>query len=491
MVTRLPALFHRRAINDEAYYSLVAQEMLHGGLPYQDAVDRKPPLLFSVYWAVFRATGFPSWMALHAVAIGWTLSSMGVLFQLLSDLLSPWEGLLAAALYGGFLPLLRFSNLAFNGEMIMNLPACAAMLLALRRGRPGKSLDLLLAGGLVAIAFLCKQPAGIVLLPLLVYALHPQQWRHRGPRALGVALARALLVITGFGLVIGGTGLILNAHGLLGDAWYWTVRDHELTHGPLDPVFWGLFLGAVALFVLAAGPLLLGSWWSLREESARWNARRLERDTLVAWLFASLIGVSASGRFFSHYFIQLLPPLALLAAPAVSRCWDEGVAAASLARRRLLVGWSAFTILFGLGAALYDGSLHAQPMPPATAWLRSHARAEDRLFVWGQDPHVYLDSGLRPASRYVAYFPLTGYVFGLPESWDPTYDTSRRIAPGAWEHLAEDFTHHPPAYILDLDDVRTVPRYPIANYPYLAHLLERSYHVVFRGPDAVIFARRE
>jgi hypothetical protein len=32
------------------------------------------------------------------------------------------------------------------------------------------------------------------------------------------------------------------------------------------------------------------------------------------WLFASFLGVSPGGRFFGHYFNQILPPLALLAA---------------------------------------------------------------------------------------------------------------------------------------------------------------------------------
>src|SRR5204862_6734609 len=35
---------------------------------------------------------------------------------------------------------------------------------------------------------------------------------------------------------------------------------------------------------------------------------------LVGWLITSMIGVSASGYFFPHYFQKLLPPLALIAA---------------------------------------------------------------------------------------------------------------------------------------------------------------------------------
>src|SRR5260370_27060679 len=34
---------------------------------------------------------------------------------------------------------------------------------------------------------------------------------------------------------------------------------------------------------------------------------------LAGWLFTSMVGVSASGYFFPHYFQQQLPPLALIA----------------------------------------------------------------------------------------------------------------------------------------------------------------------------------
>jgi hypothetical protein len=40
--TRLPSLQHPQAIDDEAPYSVVANEIVDGGRPYVDAVDRKP-----------------------------------------------------------------------------------------------------------------------------------------------------------------------------------------------------------------------------------------------------------------------------------------------------------------------------------------------------------------------------------------------------------------------------------------------------------------
>jgi len=50
---RLPSLLHPQPIDSEAMYSVVANEIIDGGRPYVDAVERKPPLLFWTYAAVF------------------------------------------------------------------------------------------------------------------------------------------------------------------------------------------------------------------------------------------------------------------------------------------------------------------------------------------------------------------------------------------------------------------------------------------------------
>ena len=64
---RLPSLLHPQPIDSEAMYSVVANEIVDGGRPYVDAVERKPPLLFWTYAAVFKVAGKYNWKALHIV----------------------------------------------------------------------------------------------------------------------------------------------------------------------------------------------------------------------------------------------------------------------------------------------------------------------------------------------------------------------------------------------------------------------------------------
>src|SRR5438874_1124703 len=69
VVIRLPSLLHPQPIDSEAMYSVVANEIVDGGRPYIDAVERKPPLLFWTYAAIFKVAGKFNWKALHIVAL--------------------------------------------------------------------------------------------------------------------------------------------------------------------------------------------------------------------------------------------------------------------------------------------------------------------------------------------------------------------------------------------------------------------------------------
>ena len=93
---RLPSLVHPRPIDSEAIYSVVANEIVDGGRPYIDAVERKPPLLFWTYAVVFKVAGKFNWTVLHFVALVWTMCAMGGLYVIGSELFDCNTGLIAA-----------------------------------------------------------------------------------------------------------------------------------------------------------------------------------------------------------------------------------------------------------------------------------------------------------------------------------------------------------------------------------------------------------
>src|SRR5262249_34885723 len=196
-VIRLPSLLDSQPIDSEAMYSVVANEIVDGGRPYADAVERKPPLLFWTYAAVFTIAGKFNWTALHLVALVWTLCAMSGLYLIGRELFDRNTGLIAALFYGIFQPWWTWKTLSFDAEMLMNLPIIWAWVIAFRHSSSRLRPELFAAGALLGAAFLLKQPAAIAAVPLGIYLLLPS---YRVSRSLTRtnSIIQAAMLTTGF-----------------------------------------------------------------------------------------------------------------------------------------------------------------------------------------------------------------------------------------------------------------------------------------------------
>jgi 4-amino-4-deoxy-L-arabinose transferase-like glycosyltransferase len=480
VVTRLPSLLHPWSIDDEVVYSVVANEIVDGGRPYVDAVERKPPLLFWLYAGIIEATGKFNPAGLHAVALAWTLATMAGLYIIGRQLFDRGTGLVAALLYSVYQPWGTFKNLAFNGELIMNLPLVCACAIVFARRSARMRPELLVAGALLGVAFLLKQPAAIAAIPLGIYLLLPSYRTSRG-LTFSASVIHALLLTVGFFGVLGLVVAILQKQGILRDAFFWTITNHANPH-----VFWGKGTLTTLKFLACCFPLVIGAVMSLRDKRGLWAENSAERTALLALLAASAIGAAAGGRFYPHYYIQLIPPLALLAAPYYARIWSGR----DQPRHWLLRPATTYVVLAVTAVAFFIGSyveLSSQrQMSEVGRYLSENSAPDDRIFVWGHGARIYMESRRRPACRYILTFPLTGRVFGGPL---PGVDTRKWIVPGAWDILEQDFSKHPPVFIVDLEHGPD-ERYPVRDFPILARLLEDRYQPVLRVTWAVIYRLR-
>jgi 4-amino-4-deoxy-L-arabinose transferase-like glycosyltransferase len=480
LATRLPLLRLDRPIDDEVVYGVVAQTIVDGGVPYVSAVERKPPLLFYVYAAVLRTFGSSNWRALHLVEIAWILATMAGLFVVGRRLFDDNTGLIAALLYSIFQAWSYWNNLAFNGEVLMNLPIVWAYALGFSRPDSRRLFNLFVAGALLAVAFLLKQPAAIALVPLALYVVSSSPssttrfaWRDWfGPLAS---------LSIGFSTVLVAVVVWLFSRGLLGDAFYWTITNHAIPQ-----VYWFKGVENTLAFTAFCLPVTASAWLSARD-SELWSKKRAERNALIALVVASLVGAASSGRFYPHYYIAVIPPCALLAAPWLARVWR----ASGRERRigQLTQAWLAATVV--VFAVAHTRGISRQPaVSEAGQYLMTHSSAQDRIFVWGQETRIYVDAHRRPASRYIATFPLTGLIFGAPppSAGEPPIDTRARIVPGAWDNLRKDFSQHEPAFIVDTEAAPTAI-YPVRQFPALAQLLASEYTPVVQTAEGVIYKR--
>jgi 4-amino-4-deoxy-L-arabinose transferase-like glycosyltransferase len=478
---RLPSLLHPQPIDSEAMYSVVANEIVDGGRPYADAVERKPPLLFWTYAAVFKIAGKFNWKALHLVALVWTLCAMAGVYVIGRELFDRNTGLIAALFYSVFQPWGVWSNLSADGEMLMNLPIILAWAIAFRRSSSRVRPELFAAGALLGAAFLLKQPAAIAAVPLGIYLLLPSYGASRSLTRTN-SIIQAAMLTAGFFAAIGLVTIILWKEGILHEAFYWTIADHDVPH-----VFWQKGIVNTLIFLGACLPLVIGSIMACRDEDEIWAGKMPERTALLGLLAASAIGAAAGARFYPHYYVQLIPPLALLAASYYARLWSRTIQPPHwLLRPRVTYAWLALTVI--TFSIIHWTGLAPRRLPSEVGrYLFTHSNPEDRIFVWGQKVHIYLEAHRRPASRYITTFPLTGYVFGGPI---PGFDTRSRILPGAWTTLEQDFARHPPIYIIDLQSDPKTAQYPVKNFPILAKFLAERYQPVAHTVEGVIYRMR-
>jgi len=478
---RLPSLLHPRPIDSEAMYSVVANEIVDGGRPYIDAVERKPPLLFWTYAAIFKVAGKFNWKALHMVALMWTLCAMTGLYVTGRELFDRNTGLIAALFYGVFQHWLTWKNLSLDGEMLMNLPIIWAWAIALRRSSSRLRPELFPAGALLGAAFLLKQPAAIAAVPLGVYLLLPSYRASRSLTRMN-SIIQATILTVGFFAVVGLVTIVLWKQGILRDAFYWTIGDHDIPH-----VFWQKGIVITLAFIGACLPLVIGAIMACRDKDEIWAGRTAERTALFGLLGASAIGAAAGARFYPHYYVQLIPPLALLAAPYYARLWSRTIQSPyRLLRPAVTYAWLSLTVI-AFSIVHWVGLASRRVPYEAGRYLSTHSSPDDRIFVWGQSSEIYLDAHRRPACRYITTFPLTGYVFGGPI---PGFDTRSRILPGAWTNLEQDFARHPPIYIVDLQANPKTAQYPVKDFPILAKLLAEGYQPVAHTAEGVIYRMR-
>src|SRR2546423_10113575 len=337
---RLPSLLHPQPIDSEAMYSVVANEIVDGDRPYADAVERKPPLLFWTYAAVFTIAGKFNWKALHIFALVWTLCAMAGLYVIGRELFDSNTGLIAAFFYSVFQPWWTWKTLAFDGEMLMNLPIIWAWAIAFRSSSSRLRPELFVAGAFLGAAFLLKQPAAIAAVPLGIYLLLPS---YRASRSLTRtnSIIQAVMLTAGIFAALGLATIVLWEQGILHETFYWTIVDHDIPH-----VFWQKGIVNTLIFLGACLPLLFGAIMACRDKSKIWAGKTSERTALLGLLAASVIGAAAGARFYPHYYVQLIPPLALLAASYYARLWSRTIQSPHwLLQPRVTYAWLALTII--------------------------------------------------------------------------------------------------------------------------------------------------
>ena len=509
---------------DETVRALTASRVLEGARLYTDIVTDKPPGATYFYAAVFALFG-RSMKAVHVAAALWSFATATVVYLIASRLYSRRTALWAALAFVYFSTnYLTQDMMAANTEMLMALPYTAAFYFFIkarlnRRDNEralqstSRPLNLILAGVMTGLAVMFKQ---VAVFNLAFFALY-EIWRtllerdrikqsspgKTSPRVSVITAARRMIgplmfIALGFSLVMALFFGWLTKTGSLADFWrYAVVLGVKYVDAMPEQLGLRFLLGRVFGYVLFNAALWSLAVWTvwraarklLRREPGgvkqpspdlyAENAAHYRFDlTIALWAIASLSGVFTGGRFFGHYFIQVLPALSLLASRAVMHLGERLGAPAGKRKAQVAAALLALMFLFGVVRIHYRTAILAYETITGrlTRWseewgmtkrereaeevaqiLRSRIRAGEPLYIWDYGLDVYWRTGARPASRYLTPYYITGR---FPEITAELAPPDEGFWPEARANLIEDLNRTRPSFIVDVSGTLLALPYP-------------------------------
>ncbi len=402
---------------DEGEYAYIAWRLGLNELPYRDWVDQKPPAVFYIYQLALSLPCEPV-RAIHFAALIFAAASACALFFLGLRFMDRFWAWLGAALFAllGADPLVQ--GTAANTEIFMLCPLIFSQIAFFTSAAKNQRNVwlMVLAGALTGIAVMFKQVAIVNWFLLAgaypIFAQGEKRWRS----AVSFVAWSATGLLTVLGLVV----LYFWSRGGLNE-FVENVFTHNLEYiGGIGAsarleYFWG------TLTILARTQAIVWTFAAVGLAGLLTSGRAKWCVFLGGWLLTSVIGVSASGYFFPHYFQQILPALVLAAAAGAEwfdaiRLWKilpvwsrRAVLGLMLAVLPVTTLWPFLFIYTPMEAVrkIYPGNFFAE-MPALAQRIGNATLSEAPVFIFGAEPELLFYARRPSATRYIFLFPLYG-----------------------------------------------------------------------------------
>ncbi|MEW6126158.1 MAG: glycosyltransferase family 39 protein [Acidobacteriota bacterium] len=544
---------------DDGLWFTAGEEILRGKVLYREIYFDKPPVLPLLYALLFKIFG-ASILTIRLFTIGYSVAVAFALYRFGAYLYDRSKGLLAAAMFVVFSTTYTTGHFqGLNTDLLMTLPYTLAAYWFVRAATDEHATSLRLATALasgvsISLAFQTN-PKGIFDLLFVVlgswFVIRSREsgvWSPESEIALQKPAPESatvnnrrmeiwrVIAYCVIGLVLGAVPfyIYLAASGSLADYWQsvWVWGSKYARYYPL----WRSMLTAlrqslgyftlnnillIALVVVAGKTLnrFKANRGSLKTATgAGFKVGRLnEADALMLlWFAVSFIGMSVGGRFFGHYFFQILPALCLIGASGmteiIARLKKTKVNVRRMVYGILISGFAVTLVRFhartaGLAVDELRGAKsemtqtwyherlnreefqaaqtvkeiedEANPVKPfdfeklrrAGANITATPTSADYLFVWGYRPEIYYWSGLLPASRYLSSQQLTGVpadVHFFSDEFALMLDEATTAAHRA--QLLTDLQMRRPKFIVD-ELAAYNSQLAMSNYPELKNFL--------------------
>jgi 4-amino-4-deoxy-L-arabinose transferase-like glycosyltransferase len=497
LITRATTLFIP-LIDDEETFAVIGRILLHGGLPYVDVADNKPPLLYYWYSLVWGIFGESNTTALHVIGMAWVGATCYLIFKIAQRAATPRAGYFSALNYAIFTTTFVPSYIALHATLIMALPLCLSVWALIRWHDTNRPRWMILSGMCCGLAIFFKFQA-LVQIAFILWAVGYLYFR-RLNRMWDSLFPGLIGFIIGVGAVITAVLGFLHHHHILQEFYdvTWKASVTYMKEGESAGDFWGRFASHVGSYVAATFPLWIALGAQLFHRFSKYITGAPINRPIPTWIWGwflfSIPAVLAGGRFYGHYFIQLLPPLCIIAGITWNAWWtrSRGTRAFIVTSLAILaVGWMVPRVWFQEFADRFNIQ-NIRVEQKIGDYLKTHSPEDSTLFVWGVDPSVYFFANRAPATRFLWSDGLVGRLPGVIETQTGAHDTSMYINPQNWQQFLSDFNAHPPLYIVDCasGNLRDYGKFPIQSYPAFFKIVQFHYRPETAIEGVILYRHR-
>lgn len=403
---------------DEGEYAYVGQLMLQGIPPYKLAYTMKLPGTHAAYALIMALLGQTP-AGIHIGLLLINSATILLVYMLAARLSGQLVAIVAAASYALLSASFSVFGFAAHATHFVVISALAGILLLLKAAETERRWQLFASGFLLGLAFLMKQQ-GITFAVLGGLYLFQRRW----PRLINWnhLVSEIGAYVLGAVLPFGLTCAVLLAAGVFKTFWFWIFTYAEEYASTVR--FSRGVQNFTEAFSFVAGPSV-GVWIiaALGLTTLAWHREKRRHVGLIGgFLLCSFLAVCPGLFFREHYFVVMLPVVALLAGIAVSSATEM------LDRAGYSLVWTAvptllFSVAFGFSmfqerASLFemDPSMAFQktygenPFPEAVViarYLDAHTSRNDRIAVLGSEPEIYFYAKRRSASGFIYMYSLT------------------------------------------------------------------------------------
>jgi 4-amino-4-deoxy-L-arabinose transferase-like glycosyltransferase len=402
---------------DEGEYAYMGQLILQGVPPYSEAYNMKLPgtnLMYALIMSVFGQ----STRGIHAGLMITNCAAILLVFLLGRRIMNDSAALAAAASYAVLSLDPSVYGFAAHATHFVVLPALAGTLLLISGPKNGGRVAYFWSGVLFGLAFVMKQPGIFFLLfggAWVVYTCVSA-----GRDCPVRKLVPDLLVFSiGGVLPVCAVVVWIYLYGNFDKFWFWTFQyaSGYASQVPLSEAF-SVFRSNVSQ---VTGGFVLVWLMALAGFVTVFVRRGVTGAFLGLFVFCSFLSICPGFYFRPHYFITLLPAVALSVGAFVD---FTNARAAALSRWRyagfmgagIFVATLLFCMVFradyyfredpvGLSRDLYDPSPFPESVEVAK-YIASRSSASDRVAVFGSEPQIFFYSGRRSATGYIYTYSL-------------------------------------------------------------------------------------